>query len=35
MKKFSATTSIQAPPEAIWEILTDASRYPAWDCIAG
>jgi hypothetical protein len=31
MKKFSATTSIQAPPEAIWEILTDASRYPAWD----
>jgi uncharacterized protein YndB with AHSA1/START domain len=31
MKKFSASTSIQAAPAAIWEILTDASGYPAWD----
>ena len=31
MKTFEASTSIRATPEAIWEILTDASRYPAWN----
>lgn len=31
MKKYGASTSIQATPESIWEILTDASGYPAWD----
>lgn len=31
MKEFSATTTIAAPPEQIWSILTDASRYPEWE----
>ncbi len=31
MKMFSATTTIQASPETIWAILTDAANYPAWD----
>ena len=31
MKEFSASTYINASPEAIWEILTDAEHYPEWD----
>jgi hypothetical protein len=31
MKEYSATTTIEASPEAIWEILTNASGYPEWD----
>ncbi len=31
MKRFSATTTIQAKPERIWSILTDAERYPSWN----
>ena len=31
MKTFSATTIINASPETIWEILTDAPNYPNWD----
>ena len=31
MKSFEATTTIQATPETIWEILTDAAGYPKWD----
>ena len=31
MKEFSATTSIEASPETIWAILTDAAGYPEWD----
>lgn len=31
MKKYSASTTIQAPPQAVWKILTDAGGYPAWD----
>jgi hypothetical protein len=31
VKTFSATTTIQASPERIWEILTDAPAYPEWD----
>lgn len=31
MKKFSASTTINAAPEKVWQILTNASGYPAWD----
>lgn len=31
MKVFSATTEINASPEAIWAILTDAAKYTEWD----
>lgn len=31
MKSFATHISIQAPPEAIWRILTDAASYPAWN----
>ena len=31
MKTYTASTSIQAAPETIWKILTDASGYPTWD----
>lgn len=31
MKKYSASTTIQASPETVWKILTDAGGYPAWD----
>jgi uncharacterized protein YndB with AHSA1/START domain len=31
MKKYSATTTINASPETIWSLLTDAKGYPAWD----
>ncbi|MEZ4657965.1 MAG: SRPBCC domain-containing protein [Caldilineaceae bacterium] len=31
MKEFSATTTINASPETIWAILTDAAHYPEWD----
>lgn len=31
MKKYSASIVINASPEVIWKILTDASGYPAWD----
>jgi hypothetical protein len=31
MKEYSATTTINASPETIWTILTDASGYPGWD----
>jgi hypothetical protein len=31
MKAFSASTTIQASPRTIWQILTDASSYPEWD----
>jgi hypothetical protein len=31
MKSFATRISIQAPPEAIWRILTDAASYPAWN----
>jgi hypothetical protein len=31
MKTFSAATTINASPETIWGILTDAPRYPEWD----
>jgi len=31
MKKYNASTSINAAPETVWKILTDAGGYPAWD----
>lgn len=31
MKSYEAEASIKAPPEAIWEVLTDAGAYSNWD----
>lgn len=31
MKKFKASITINAPAEKVWNILTDANGYPAWD----
>jgi hypothetical protein len=31
MKTFEAHTRIQASPETVWGILTDAAAYPSWD----
>ena len=31
MKEFSAKVTINAAPETIWGLLTDAAGYPDWD----
>ena len=31
MKTVSATTQIDAPPMAVWAVLTDLPRYPEWN----
>ena len=31
MKSYDAAASIDAPPEAVWAILTDAPAYAKWD----
>jgi len=31
MKKYSASTTINASPEAVWEILSNSGGYPDWD----
>lgn len=31
MKQYSASTTIQAPPQTVWKILTDVGGYPGWD----
>ena len=31
MKSFASSTTIQAAPEAVWRILTDAPGYPSWN----
>ena len=31
MKSYDASATIQASPDAIWTILTDAARYSQWD----
>lgn len=31
MKKYSASASITATPQKIWEVLVDTGNYPNWD----
>ncbi len=31
MRHYESTSLIEARPEAIWAVLTDASSYPDWD----
>ena len=31
MKTFQAATSIEAPPERVWALLTDVAHWPAWN----
>jgi hypothetical protein len=31
MKEYRASTTIKAPPEQIWAILTDGAAYPEWE----
>jgi len=31
MKSFSASTDINAAPEAVWAVLTEGSKYTEWD----
>jgi hypothetical protein len=31
MKAYSATTTIEASPETVWSILTNAAAYPEWE----
>jgi hypothetical protein len=31
MKSYDAAATIDAPPEKIWAVLTDAPAYPQWD----
>ena len=31
MKSYDAAATIDAPPEAVWSILTDAPAYSQWD----
>ena len=31
MKRFQVSTAILAKPQTIWQLLTDASAYPAWN----
>jgi hypothetical protein len=31
VKSFAARTTIQATPEAVWQILVDAPGYPGWN----
>jgi hypothetical protein len=31
MRQYSASTTIDASPEVIWKLLTDANGYPKWD----
>jgi hypothetical protein len=31
MPNYAVSRSIAAPPQAIWDLLTDASAYPSWN----
>lgn len=31
MKEYKASTTIHAPPEKIWAVLTDGASWPQWD----
>jgi len=31
MRHHQAESTIDAPPEAVWAVLTDAAAYPGWD----
>jgi uncharacterized protein YndB with AHSA1/START domain len=31
MKHYEATAMIDAPPEAVWAVLTDGAAWPTWD----
>jgi hypothetical protein len=31
MREYRASTTIKAPPETIWAILTDGAAYPDWE----
>lgn len=31
MLSYSASTTINAPPETVWKVLTDSSNYTQWD----
>ncbi len=31
MKSYEASTTIDAPPEAVWDVLVDLRRYPEWN----
>ncbi|MCB9789197.1 MAG: SRPBCC domain-containing protein [Deltaproteobacteria bacterium] len=31
MKSFRVTTTIAAPPQRVWDIITDGERAPEWD----
>ena len=31
MKSFSTETEINAPPDVVWSVLTDGSKYTEWD----
>ena len=36
MQSFAVRTTIEAPIDAIWQLLTDAPNYPAWnDTVTG
>jgi hypothetical protein len=31
VKSYESSTTIDAEPEAVWDVLTDLRRYPDWD----
>jgi hypothetical protein len=31
VKHYEASSIIAAPPETVWDVLVDGSRYPEWD----
>jgi hypothetical protein len=31
MKHYEAEADIEAPPDAVWEVLADVGAYPSWD----